>query len=111
VTIERSAESYEGTVAGPVSDDGRLVAVVSRGTNLGGPATFQENVYVRDRRTATTRLVSVGNDGALGDLDSIDPVMTPDGRMIAFASRSSTFVPETQDFFAYDIFTHELRRR
>jgi uncharacterized repeat protein (TIGR01451 family) len=35
--------------------------------------------------------------------------MTPDGRVIAFASRSSTFVPETQPFFAYDVFVRDMR--
>jgi Tol biopolymer transport system component len=101
----------DNTVAGPVSNDGRFVALVSRSTNLGGPANLQENVYVRDLAAGTTRLVSVGDDGAEGDLDSIDPAMTPDGRAIAFASRSSTFVPETQDFFGYDIFVRDIRRR
>src|SRR5215218_5565435 len=35
--------------------------------------------------------------------------MAPDGRVIAFASRSSTFVPETQPFFAYDVFVRDMR--
>ena len=103
-------QADEGSVAGPVSNDGRRATLVSRATNLGAPATFRENVYVRDRRTGTTRLVSVGNNGAFGDLDSIEPALTPDGRTVAFASRSTTFVPESQDFFASDIFLRALPR-
>lgn len=96
-------------LAGDVSDDGRFVTFVSRSTNLGGPANFRENVYVRDRARRTTRLVSVATDGAEGDLDSIEPAMTPGGRAIAFASRSTTFVRESQEFFAYDVFVRDMR--
>jgi uncharacterized repeat protein (TIGR01451 family) len=99
----------DSTFAGGVSDDGRFVALVSRATNFGGPTNLRENVYVRDRMAGTTRLVSVATDGTEGDLDSIEPAMTPDGRAIAFASRSSTFVPETQSFFAYDVFVRDMR--
>jgi uncharacterized repeat protein (TIGR01451 family) len=99
----------DSTFAGDVSDGGRFVALVSRSTNFGGPANFRENVYVRDRAAGTTRIVSVASDGTEGDLDSLQPAMTPDGMVIAFASRSSTFVPETQDFFAYDIFARDMR--
>jgi uncharacterized repeat protein (TIGR01451 family) len=95
--------------AGDVSDNGRFVAFVSRSTNLGGPPNFRENVYVRDRTAGTTRLASVASDGTEGDLDSIEPALTPDGSVVAFASRSSTFVPENQSFFAYDIFVRDAR--
>lgn len=99
----------DSNFAGDVSDDGRFVTFVSRSTNLGGPTNFRENVYVRDRMAGTTRLASVASDGAEGDLDSIEPALTPDGLVVAFASRSSTFVPESQSFFAYDVFVRDAR--
>jgi uncharacterized repeat protein (TIGR01451 family) len=99
----------DSNFAGDVSDDGRFVTFVSRSTNLGGPTNFRENVYVRDRVAGTTRLASVASDGTEGDLDSIEPALTPDGLVVAFASRSSTFVPETQSFFAYDVFVRDAR--
>ena len=99
----------DSTFAGGVSADGRFVSLVSRSTNFGGPQNFRENVYLRDRAAGTTRIASVASDGTQGDLDSIDPAMTPDGQVIVFASRSSTFVPETQPFFAYDIFARDMR--
>jgi uncharacterized repeat protein (TIGR01451 family) len=101
----------DSTFAGDVSDDGRFVALVSRATNFGGPTNLRENIYVRDRTEGTTRLVSVASDGTEGDLDSIEPAMTPEGGVIAFASRSSTFVPETQSFFAYDVFVRDMRQQ
>ena len=106
---DAGAQGDDSTFAGGVSDDGRFVALVSRSTNFGGPANFRENVYLRDRTAGTTRLVSVASDGTEGDLDSIEPAMTPDAQVIAFASRSSTFVAETQGFFAYDVFVRDMR--
>ena len=35
--------------------------------------------------------------------------MTPDGLVITFSSRSTTFVPETQSFFAFDVFVRDGR--
>jgi hypothetical protein len=64
---------------------------------------------LQDRVASTTRLVSIASDGTQGDLGSIQPAMTPDAQVVAFASRSSTFVPETQDFFAYDVFVRDMR--
>jgi uncharacterized repeat protein (TIGR01451 family) len=101
----------DSTFAGDVSDDGRVVALVSRATNFGGPANIRENVYLRDRLAGTTRLASVASDGTEGDLDSIQPALTPDALVVAFASRSTTFVSETQPFFAYDVFVRDLRPR
>ena len=101
-------QGNEITFAGDVSDDGRLVTLVSRATNFGGPTDFRENVYLRDRVAGTTTLVSVANDGTQGDLPSFGPAMTPDGSVIAFQSRSA-FVPEDQSFFATDIFVRDMR--
>jgi uncharacterized repeat protein (TIGR01451 family) len=112
VLVGRNDDGVQGddsTFAGDVSDDGRFIALVSRATNFGGPTNFRENVYLRDRTAGTTGLVSVASDGTEGDLDSIEPAMTPDAGAIAFASRSSTFVPETQSTFAYDVFVRDMR--
>ena len=66
-------------------------------------------MYLRDRVLGTTRTVSVASDGTEGDLDSGQPAMTPDGLVVAFASRASTFVPEDQGFFANDVFVRDMR--
>lgn len=105
------ADDLGETHAGPVSDDGRFVAMVSQATNFGGPTNFRENVYLRDVEQRTTRLVSaaVAPDGT-NDLDSIEPAMTPDGSAVSFSSRSELLGPENQSFFAYDIFVRDLAR-
>jgi uncharacterized repeat protein (TIGR01451 family) len=97
------------TFAGPVSDDGRFVVLVSRANNFGGGGNFLENVFLRDRVLGTTRIASVATDGTESDFPCLQPVMTPDALVIAFASSSSTFVPENQTFFASDVFVRDGR--
>jgi trimeric autotransporter adhesin len=84
-----------------ISADGRLVAFATLATNLvsanvGGWA----NVYVRDTCagapvgcTPSTSLVSLGNDGSIGNNGSSDQSMSADGRFVAFSSLSSNLVP------------------
>jgi uncharacterized repeat protein (TIGR01451 family) len=77
-------QANEESNAGPVSNDGNLVAFESRGTNLDGPARFGYHVYLRDLAAGTTRVVSVAPDGGEFDRESRQPGMTPDGRVVAF---------------------------
>ena len=84
-----------------ISADGRLVAFATLAsnlvsTNVGGWA----NVYVRDTCagvqvgcTPGTSLVSLGNDGSIGNNGSSDQSMSTDGRFVAFSSLSSNLVP------------------
>lgn len=92
-----------------VSDDGRFVLLETRSTNFGGPTNFRHNIYLRDRSTGTTTLMSVADDGTFGDLDSDNPAMTPAGDGVVFQSRASTFVPEAPGTFWFDIFVRDLR--
>ena len=106
---DAGVQGDDSTFAGAVSDDGNLVVLVSRATNYAGTPQAQENVYVRDRAAGTTRIVSVGNDGLPGDFPSLQGTMTPDAGVFAFMSRSSTFQPESQSFFASDVWVRDTR--
>lgn len=77
-------QADEESLAGPVSNDGNLVAFTSRGTNLDGPARFGHHVYLRNLQAGTTRVVSVAPDGTEFGRESGQPAMTPDGQVIAF---------------------------
>jgi Tol biopolymer transport system component len=74
-----------------VSADGRFVVFASNATDLdpnakvGGLAT---NVYVRDLQTGRTSLVSVTPGGQDGDGPSSHPIISPDGRYVAFLSQA-----------------------
>jgi uncharacterized repeat protein (TIGR01451 family) len=77
-------QANEISDAGPVSNDGNLVAFESRGTNLDGPARFGFHIYLRDLQAGTTRVVSVAPDGSEFGRESRQPAMTPDGGVVAF---------------------------
>ena len=76
-----------------ISTNGQFVVFVSAATNLTAgnvitnPGTY--NVYRRDLAAQTTVLVSVSTNGVQsGDNDSTRPVISQDGRYVAFLSRA-----------------------
>jgi Tol biopolymer transport system component len=77
-----------------LSADGRYVAFDSDASNLvAGDGNGRRDVFVRDRRTATTERVSVDSGGVEGNGNSTWPRISPDGRWVAFSSLSSNLVP------------------
>jgi Tol biopolymer transport system component len=96
--------------AGTISADGTRVAFVSAAVNLSGvddPAS--QDVFVRDLPTATTTLASraAGPDGVPADANSLSPVLSADGRYVAFSSLASTLSAEDDDFYR-DVFVRDL---
>src|SRR5437867_5161672 len=77
-----------------ISADGRYVAFVSLASNLVANDTNDSfDVFRRDLQTGTTILASVRADGNGGGNDDSDsPVMTPDGRWLAFVSKATNLV-------------------
>jgi len=86
----RSAPRADDGVYDPaISGDGQRVAFTTAASNLGaGDLKGHTQVFVRDRATKTTTLVSRGSgaDGAIADEYSADPAISRDGRYVAFAS-------------------------
>lgn len=87
-----------------ISADGRYVAFSSYASNLVPDDTNNEmDVFVRDTLEGTTIRVSVAADGAQGNSESADPVITADGRFVTFGSYASNLVPgdtnDTRDAF------------
>jgi len=81
-----------GSVA--ISSDGRYVLFSSDATNLvpGGTIGWA-NVYLRDRQSGTTEIVSVTPGGFEGDSASGGAIaMSPDARYVAFGSFASDLV-------------------
>ncbi|MFY1673385.1 TolB family protein [Plantactinospora sp. WMMB334] len=92
---------------GVISGDGRYVAFASAASNLvPGDTNGTTDVFVRDRVSATTSLVSVASDGTAGNAWSTLPVLSADGRFVLFNSRASNLVPgdvnDEPDAFLHD---------
>jgi Tol biopolymer transport system component len=77
-----------------ITPDGRFVAFTSGASNLVPADTnVVGDVFVRDRWLATTELISISTAGVQGNGGSSYPVITPDGRYVAFMSLASNLVP------------------
>jgi Tol biopolymer transport system component len=95
-----------------ISGDGRYIAFVSAATNLvaSGTTFDRSNIFVHDRNTATTTLVSVdnaGNEGNGGAAESGSPAISSDGRYVAFTSTSSNLVAGGTTIDRKHIFVHD----
>ena len=90
-----------------ISGDGRWVVFESSSTwGLESPYDSWPGIFVRDRRTGATEIASVASDGTDGDSISYQPVISRNGRFVAFVSFSTNLVPgDTNN--AVDVFVHD----
>jgi len=73
---------------------GRFVAFSSQASNLvPGDTNGSEDIFVHDRRTGSTRRVSVSSAGVQADDRSQLPALSADGRVVVFDSHASNLVP------------------
>ena len=94
-----------------ISFDNRYVVFVSAANNLvPGDSNNADDVFVRDRRTGVTRLVSRASDGTLGNGNSRRPAISTDGAFVAFDSDASNLVPGDTNGTC-DVFLHNLQAR
>ncbi len=94
---------------GCVSTNGRYVVFVSDANNLvPGDTNGFPDVFVRDLWAGTNILVSVGTNSFCGDGPSSEPVISGDGRYVAFASLADNLVPGDTNKLA-DIFLRDLQ--
>jgi Tol biopolymer transport system component len=103
-SMERASVSSDETQgngnssAASMSEDGRYVAFASRASNLvPGDTNGHTDVFVRDRVAGTTRRVSVSTHGKQGNDASgfgvpARPVISADGRYVAFVSEATNLV-------------------
>jgi Tol biopolymer transport system component len=89
-----------------VSSDGRYVAFDTRASNLVGPSGGHAQVYLHDRYTGTLTVLSVSSNGGLGDADSSWPVMSANGRFVAFQSQATDLVVSDANGVA-DVFVRD----
>lgn len=93
-----------------ISSDGRYVAFHSIATNLapGDVNGAIADVFLRDRLTDTTRLVSARSDGASGNGHSVDPNISLDGRFIAYFSGAGDIAPGDTNAGIFDVMVYDV---
>ncbi len=108
VSLSSSAVEGNGSSNEPaISADGRYVAFYSGADNLvAGDSNFANDVFVHDRQTGDTTLVSVDSNGLQGNGSSDMPAISADGRFVAFPSEASNLVAGDSNF-ATDVFVHD----
>ena len=90
-----------------ISGDGRHVAFRSVANNLvSGDTNGVQDAFVHDRQTGTTERVSIDSSGNQANGANDDPVLSRDGRYVAFDSLATNLVPgdtnSSTDAFVYD---------
>jgi len=90
-----------------ISGDGRYVVFQSKAQILvPGDINVVEDIFLRDRQLGTTQRVSLDSVGAQGNGHCSAPVISSDGRWLAFLSTATNLVPGdtngAQDVFVRD---------
>jgi len=97
------------SLPGGICTNGQHVLFVSAASDLVPNDTNSANdVFVRYLVNGMTTLVSVSTNGTSGNGESRDPVMTPDGRYVAFVSAATNLVAGDNNGIP-DIFVRDLQ--
>jgi hypothetical protein len=76
-----------------ITPDGRFVVYESGATNIvPGDTNWVIDIYVHDRQTGITEIVSVGSMGAGGNNHSFHPSISDNGTRVAFMSKATNLV-------------------
>lgn len=112
-TVERVSEPTKGgngeshSNDASISPDGRFVAFATRADNLIGQPSVWSQVMVMDRLLDELHLVSVAADGSLGNDDSYSPIVSADGRFVAFTSDATNLVADDANGAHSDVLLHD----
>ena len=109
----KSSNGYSRLPA--ISDDGRYVAFTSNATDIVPQQTGgDDNAYLRDRASGTTRQIGLAPGGGQPDGDTQVVDISADGRYVLLVSNASNLVPNdtngTQDLFVWDTSTNSSTR-
>jgi Tol biopolymer transport system component len=97
-------ETFGGANHPAISRDGRYVAFESAGEFVTGDSKNSQDIYVHDRQTGVTEWITAGWE-ASQNADGDEPVISADGRYVAF--RSTANMPPVDTDNATDILVYD----
>jgi large repetitive protein len=123
VSVASTGEEVFGGSSFPfISGDGNWVTFISSSNELApGTTEYRDRVYLHNRLSGTTELVSIGLNGMDPDDYSTSPVVSDDGRYVMYESFAnnlvegdfndpSRFLGSQNDVFVYDTLTQQTER-
>ncbi|MBK8816693.1 MAG: PD40 domain-containing protein [Methylococcaceae bacterium] len=94
-----------------LSGNGRFIAFRSLASNFAtGDTSKSYDIFVHDRQSKITRLVSKGYNGAKANGHSSYPQISADGRYVAFQSSASNLIANDTNRID-DVFVHDLKTK
>ncbi len=105
-------ESSNGTYEPRISGDGRYVVFQSDADNLvAGDTNGVTDVFVHDLVNEKTWRVSVASNGEQANAQSGSPVISDDGRYVAYVSLASNLAPGGDFNNVLDIFLYDMQAK
>ena len=121
ISLTQSGQAFGNAYASEdnrvsMSGDGRFVAYSTRFAADASDTNNKADIYLRDRKLNRTIWVSQAANGAPGNSRSVSPLLSEDGRWLAFVSYASNLVPNDTNlppfgdpsFQGGDIFLRDL---
>jgi Tol biopolymer transport system component len=111
----QQSDSVSYTYVPAISEDGSRVVFSSSATTLvPNDQNGTSDIFVHDRGTGITNLVSASSEGVQGNGPSLHAVISGNGRFVAFHSFANNLVPNdtnnASDVFVRDLDTGSTRR-
>ena len=117
IRVSVSSEGTEGngfSWAPSISDDGRYIAFTSESSTLvDDDINNMDDIFVHDRITLQTKIVSISSTGVQANDDCIGASISGNGRYVGFVSEASNLVVggnPLRDIFAHDLLTGVTER-
>jgi len=110
ISVSSSGEQGNAPSSSPsVSADGKRIVFSSFASNLvPNDTNGSSDIFLRDLVSGQTHRISITSSGNEAHGHSLDPVISNDGKLIAFTSFAPDLVPnDTND--KWDIFVHDLQ--
>jgi len=100
------AKGWSGDLGMAITPDGQFVVFDSSAKNLVAAGTHVVDIFVHDRSTGATELVSVDSSGIEADGDCSWPAISADGSIVAFLSAADNLVTGDTNGIV-DLFVHD----